>query len=105
MTQADRPASLKKAPKPAADSSVDPIVVAPDLTPAAASPSAAAPAAASPATQPAPAAKPRREVTVPLSTRVSAQVIETLDAAVASEGITVRAAIEEAIIARWGNRS
>lgn len=100
MSQSDRPTSLKRAPKPAADNNVDPITSTPvegtpervpETTPAA-SPAAPAPKAR----------RGGREITVPLSTRLSEQVIEILDTAVATEGITVRAALEDAIRTRWG---
>ena len=44
----------------------------------------------------------RREVTFPLSTRLSQDVIDVLYAAAEDEGISVREAIEQAIKSRWG---
>lgn len=44
----------------------------------------------------------RREVTFPLSTRISQEVMDILYAAVDEEGITVREAIEMGIKHRWG---
>ena len=44
----------------------------------------------------------RREVTFPVSTRLSQEVIDVLYAAVEDEGISVREAIEQAIKSRWG---
>ena len=131
----DRPAVLRRTPRPAPDEKVDPV----DYSPAAVGPaSAPAPAPMKPEEQapagggvaasdqaaaPAPvpqapvrqAAKPakaakaatnrktaRREVTFPLSTRLSQEVIDVLYAAAEDEGISVREAIEQAIKARWG---
>lgn len=134
----DRPAVLRRTPRPAPDEKVDPV----DYSPAAMGPaSAPAPApmkpeeqapagggvaAIDPAGSPAPmpqasvrqAAKPpkaskaakvatnrktaRREVTFPLSTRLSQEVIDVLYAAAEDEGISVREAIEQAIKSRWG---
>ena len=44
----------------------------------------------------------RREVTFPLSTRLSQEVIDVLYSAAEDEGISVREAIEQAIKTRWG---
>ena len=96
--KSDRPAALKRTPRPAADNGVDPVDVfpaaKPDVTPSASRPAAS--------TSPAPA-KSRREPTIPLSTRVALDVTEILDAAV-SEGRapSQRAAIETAIRQTWG---
>lgn len=105
----ERPASLKRAPKPAADDNLDPVDVAPATTPA--KPAAdAAPPAAPPqqATTPAPAtpapAGRRREVTIQLSSRVAVDVIEILDQVVAEHGLSQRAAIETAIREHWGKK-
>ena len=131
----DRPAVLRRTPRPAPDEKVDPV----DYSPAAVAPTSApaptptkpeepAPAgggvsAVDPVAAPAPvtqapvrqAAKPakaskaatnrktaRREVTFPLSTRLSQEVIDVLYAAAEDEGISVREAIEQAIKSRWG---
>lgn len=136
----DRPAVLRRTPRPAPDEKVDPV----DYSPAAVAPASASvpaqtpmkpeePAEPAPASggvttgatiaAPAPvtqaparqAAKPakaakaatnrktaRREVTFPLSTRLSQEVIDVLYAAAEDEGISVREAIEQAIKARWG---
>ncbi|BCW68942.1 hypothetical protein NicSoilB4_37050 (plasmid) [Arthrobacter sp. NicSoilB4] len=141
----DRPAVLRRTPRPAPDEKVDPV----DYSPAVVAPApmrtedpasadggveAVTPAAA-PAPVPAPdplqaavdepivqvaaptrqAAKPaktskttanrkttRREVTFPLSTRLSQEVIDVLYSAAEDEGISVREAIEQAIKSRWG---
>jgi len=140
----DRPAVLRRTPRPAPDEKVDPV----DYSPAAVAPSAptpvtvpatpssapagggvepavAAPAATpvEPAVPPAPAAAvaahqtprstkaskatanrktTRREVTFPLSTRLSQEVIDILYSAAEDEGISVRETIEQAIRSRWG---
>lgn len=146
----DRPAVLRRTPRPAPDEKVDPV----DYSPAAATPAPVkakgpAPAgggveAANPTTAPAPvvellqgsvtepvvqtaapsaptqaparqSSRPakvsktaanrkttRREVTFPLSTRLSQEVIDVLYAAAEDEGISVREAIEQAIKSRWG---
>ena len=130
----DRPAVLRRTPRPAPDENVDPV----DYSPAAVTPTSAplrAPkpeepepagggvAAVDPVAAPAPVtqspvrqeAKPakaskaatnrktaRREVTFPLSTRLSQEVIDVLYAAAEDEGISVREAIEQAIKSRWG---
>jgi hypothetical protein len=131
----DRPAVLRRTPRPAPDEKVDPVdyspaAVAPAPVPAPApmkpeeqAPAGGGVAAVDPATAPAPvpqapvrqAAKPakaskaatnrktaRREVTFPLSTRLSQEVIDVLYAAAEDEGISVREAIEQAIKSRWG---
>lgn len=98
--KSDRPAALKRAPRPAADNGVDPVDVTPaakpDVTPA------APPVEPAASTSPAPA-KSRREPTIPLSTRVALDVTEILDAAVAEgRAPSQRAAIEIAIRQTWG---
>ncbi|WP_147915225.1 hypothetical protein [Ruania zhangjianzhongii] len=118
MTE-ERPASLRRRPRPAADESVDPIDPRPtpttatqqapaipqqkaptskpgptaDLSPARAMPTASPPAA--------------RAATVQLSVRVAPDVVQLLDAAVSAarargERLTQRAAIEQAIRRVWG---
>lgn len=97
--KSDRPASLKRTPRPAADNGIDPVDVVPASTPTVATPPAAVPVASTP---PAPA-KSRREPTIPLSTRVAVDVTEILDAAVAEgRAPSQRAAIEMAIRQTWG---
>ena len=131
----DRPAVLRRTPRPAPDEKVDPVdyspaAVAPASVPAQTPMKPEEPAPASggvptgaPIAAPAPvtqaparqAAKPakaskaatnrktaRREVTFPLSTRLSQEVIDVLYAAAEDEGISVREAIEQAIKSRWG---
>jgi hypothetical protein len=53
----------------------------------------------------APRGRPRREVTLPFSTRLSVEVLDLIDAAVANGegGGVIRNVVEEAIRARWGN--
>lgn len=116
MTE-ERPASLRRRPRPAADESVDPIDPRPapseavQQAPAApqqktpkhvptteAPPAPAVPGASSPAV---------RAATVQLSVRVTPDVVQLLDAAVAAarargERLTQRAAIEQAIRRVWG---
>jgi hypothetical protein len=87
----DRPMTLKRPPKPAADDRVDPIEVAPP---------AAAPASTTQGTTPAPRGK-KRELTVPLSNRISVEASEVLERA-AEEAGSIRAALEQAIFAHWG---
>lgn len=142
----DRPAVLRRVPRPAPDEKVDPV----DYSPAAVLPAAdqgeeptpsdggaaaltAAPqiadvartSADDPVTEaPASSLPPRasssnperksklaagsrktarREVTFPLSTRLSQDVLELLYSAADNEGISVREAIEQAIRTRWGH--
>lgn len=137
----DRPAVLRRTPRPAPDEKVDPV----DYSPAAAAPAivkAGGMDALGPTEEPAPSrpqdsvtetfvptaattvqtkaparqsSKPakasktsanrkttRREVTFPLSTRLSQEVLDVLYAAAEDEGISVREAIEQAIKSRWG---
>lgn len=100
--KSDRPAALKRAPRPAADNGVDPVDVIPAAKPDATLAPAATSAAPTASTTPAPA-KSRREPTIPLSTRVALDVTEILDAAVAEgRAPSQRAAIEMAIRQTWG---
>jgi hypothetical protein len=143
----DRPALLRRTPRPAPDEKVDPV----DYSPAAVAPAVSIPAASAPAQAPAaqpeeapagggveravvaapvveaptvveaaPAAKPktaprtpkaakptsrkanRREVTFPLSTRISEEVSDILYSTAEEEDMSVREVIEQAIKARWG---
>jgi hypothetical protein len=146
----DRPAVLRRTPRPAPDEKVDPVdyspaamaptpvkteahvtagregdvvtpasvplpvretfqaaVAEPDVQTVAHAASIQAPARQS--SKPAKASKTaanrkttRREVTFPLSTRLSQEVIDVLYAAAEDEGISVREAIEQAIKSRWG---
>lgn len=118
MTE-ERPASLRRRPRPAADESVDPI----DLRPAPSEAVQQAPAVPqqkvptpkpvptteTPPVPAAPAASPPavRAATVQLSVRVAPDVVQLLDAAVSAarargERLTQRAAIEQAIRRVWG---
>jgi hypothetical protein len=45
----------------------------------------------------------RREVTFPLSTRVSQEILDLLYDAQEQEGVTLRDAIEQGIRMRWGS--
>lgn len=120
----------RRAPRPAGDEGVDPIDYRPSEVPAAAqraeetpapgsSPAESSPAAdpasvtpAAPITAPAPApvigprGRPRREVTLPFSTRLSEDVLNLIDEAVANGegGGVIRHVVEEAIRARWGHK-
>ncbi|GAA4492027.1 hypothetical protein [Microbacterium panaciterrae] len=102
----DRPMTLKRTPKPAADDRVDPIDVAPPAATDAPSSEVTAPAAVeAPAAGTAPAAAaPRgkkREITVPLSNRISLEASQVLERA-AEEAGSIRAALEQAIFGQWG---
>jgi hypothetical protein len=44
----------------------------------------------------------RREITMPFSTRLTVEILDLIDAAVEREGITQRAAVEMAILEKWG---
>jgi hypothetical protein len=150
----DRPALLRRTPRPAPDEKVDPVDYSPAVVAPAVSVPAAAPAQAPTAesevepaataaqraggvvapepvqAQPAPApqtveaapaaAKPkqaprtpkatkptsrkanRREITFPLSTRISEEVSEILYSTAEEQDMSVREVIEQAIKARWG---
>lgn len=104
MTEAmkDRPASLtRRGPKPAPDEAIDPVDAAPQPT----TPTPVAPAAVIAPQNMNTSVRPskRREVTIPLGTRLSVPVMEVLDQAVLEQGITIRDALEQAIMSRWGN--
>ncbi|MET3174663.1 UNVERIFIED_ORG: hypothetical protein ABIB52_002514 [Arthrobacter sp. UYCu721] len=144
----DRPAVLRRTPRPAPDEKVDPV----DYSPAAVAPAIAKAEETTPtgggmdvgapteepaprrlqdsvteafipiattavptttptrqSSEPARASKTaanrkttRREVTFPLSTRLSQEVLDVLYAAAEDEGISVRETIEQAIKSRWG---
>ena len=112
--KAERPSSLVRKPRPAADEQVDPVdyqTPAPTPSPA---PAPAAPAA-TPTPTPPPAAEPegarrpklgrpkaKREATVPFSTRIAVSLSEMLDEAAEREGITIRSALEHAIRNTYG---
>lgn len=122
-TQEDRPSlesRKRRTPRPAADESVDPIDYRPtEVAPATVqsvtpstppTPVAEAPVSLpTPSTSPpaaTPRGRPRREVTLPFSTRLSVDVLNLIDEAVANGegGGVIRNVVEEAIRARWGNR-
>lgn len=104
----------RRLPQPAADESVDPI----DYRQPEPLQSAPAPLAPAATAQPkpvsistrvsapisAPRGRPRREVTVPFATRLSPEIAELIDQAVANGegGGIIRNVVEEAIRARWG---
>jgi hypothetical protein len=119
----DRPADLKvrRRPRPAPDERVDPVDYRqPDVGERAeradapqgvktipsdipVSPSAPQSDVVAPVRR----GRPRREVTVPFSTRLAPDVLELIDNAVASSdsGATIRAVVEEAVRARYGKLS
>ena len=125
--QDERPDLTRRRPRPAADESVDPVDYrAPAAAPAAPTPTVApvessarveAPRstpAAKPVTKPTAKAaaqptrspgRPRRDPSVPFSTRLSPEVLELVDRAVANGegGGVIRNVVEEAIRSRWGN--
>ena len=104
--QADRPANLRRPPRPAADERVDPVDYrAPAAKTAAPAPAPApAPSPASTVDVPAPArrGRPRRELTAQFSTRLTPDVIELIDQAASQEGTTIRDVVEQAIRRTWG---
>ncbi|QOD06119.1 hypothetical protein [Pseudarthrobacter sp. BIM B-2242] len=91
----------------AADVEPEPAV---EEAPAAVAPAVAAPAAApaKPRTSKAKAApnkkSSRREVTFPLSTRVSQEILDLLYEAQEEHGVTLRDAIEQGVRTRWGSQ-
>jgi len=108
--QQDRPTDLRarRRPQPAPDERVDPVDYR-QGTPASAAGTTPAPAPA-PAAAPAAAprrGRPRRESTIPFSTRLAPDVVELIDNAVASgegEG-AIRGVIEDAVRARYKKNS
>lgn len=101
----ERPGDLRarRRPQAAADERVDPVDYrqtepAPAVTPT--------PALVSPsATPPAPRrGRPRREVTVPFSTRLALDVQDLIDAAVDGGEGTIRNVVEEAIREKYGRQ-
>lgn len=125
-TQEERPSlesRKRRIPRPAPDESVDPI----DYRPAGAAPSTLRPVtpaadsspveevvgtSAARTTEPTsapvttPRGRPRREVTLPFSTRLSVDVLNLIDEAVANGegGGIIRNVVEEAIRARWDKK-
>ncbi|MBG6056424.1 hypothetical protein IWX81_002861 [Salinibacterium sp. CAN_S4] len=98
----------RRLPQPAADESVDPIDYRRPETltsaPAPLEPASTAQPIPVSAPIPAPRGRPRREVTVPFATRLSPEIAELIDQAVANGegGGVIRNVVEEAIRARWG---
>lgn len=123
----ERPTSLRRVPRPAADEKIDPVDFAaqattphkpaPQESTAGSDPTPSAPASTTPsrgALAPAPietiaTGRPgrprRREITMPFSTRLAVEVVDLLDDVVLNQGITQRAAVEMAIREKWGTPS
>lgn len=119
----DRPADLKvrRRPRPAPDERVDPVdyrqpdagerLEVPKSTDSVKTIPSEISVVPSPAESdaivPVRRGRPRREVTVPFSTRLAPDVLEMIDNAVASpdSGGTIRGVVEEAIRARYGKSS
>lgn len=96
----DRPAALvRRGPRPAPDEKVDPVEPVPPARPQVQQPVAEVVAQS---TKKIGRPAGRREVTVPLGTRLSIEVMQVLDEAVAEHGVSIRAAVEQAILSRWG---
>lgn len=104
MTQpakAERPSSLKRAPRPAADEKVDPVEYRgepPASTPVTLEPTQPDTA---PTTGPSPK-RARRAPTVPFSTRIADDVSQLIDKASAENDLTIRAVVEQAIRQTYG---
>ena len=106
--QAERPASLRRMPRPAPDERIDPV----DYRATAAASASAAPSTPpqttpARATRPEPApsprrGRPRRELTAQFSTRLTPHVIALIDQAADREGTTIRDVVEQAIRRTWG---
>jgi len=101
----ERPGDLRtrRRPQAAADERVDPV----DYRQAEPTPTVIpTPSSASPdATLPAPRrGRPRREVTVPFSTRLALDVQDLIDAAVDGGEGTIRNVVEEAIRQKYGQQ-
>lgn len=103
----DRPELLvRRGPRPAPDEKIDPVEVTPVPRKASAVSSHMESEGGVVAQNAKKIGRPagRREITVPLGTRLSIEVMEVLDEAVAENGISIRAAIEQAILSRWGEK-
>jgi len=106
--QKDRPTDLRarRRPQPAPDERVDPV----DYRQAAPTSSVGTVPARAVAAEPAASprrGRPRREATIPFSTRLAPDVVELIDNAVASgegEG-TIRGVIEDAVRVRYKKNS
>lgn len=102
----DRPASLtRRAPRPAPDEAIDPVDAAPQLRLQPTVEASGTPSKEEVPRKTNTTARPskRREVTIPLGTRLSVPVMDVLDHAVRTQEITIREALEQAIMSRWGN--
>ncbi|MCZ2403533.1 hypothetical protein IV498_10160 [Paenarthrobacter sp. Z7-10] len=107
MTDAmkDRPELLvRRGPKPAPDEKIDPVEIAPAPRemPTASSPAEPVLGVRTQSSKKIGRPAGKREITVPLGTRLSIEVMEVLDDAVVENGISIRAAVEQAILSRWG---
>lgn len=100
-TKADRPSTLKRAPRPAADERVDPVDYQPATPTPAPRPTVTATSTAPAVTAP-PQKKARRAPTVPFSTRIAADVSELIDTAATEQDMTIRAVVEYAIRQTYG---
>lgn len=101
----ERPGDLRtrRRPQAAADERVDPVDYRqPDTAPTVTPSPAPLPTSSAP---PAPRrGRPRREVTVPFSTRLALDVQDLIDAAVDSGEGTIRNVVEEAIREKYGQQ-
>jgi hypothetical protein len=104
--QQERPdLNRRRRPQPAPDERVDPVDYRQEATSALVeAPTAATVTHTPPVTAPAQRGRPRREATVPFSTRIAPDVYDLLDAAVAAgvDGTTIRAVLEAAIREKYG---
>lgn len=104
--QQDRPdLSRRRKPQAAPDERVDPVDYrqnAPTPQPAAVAPQASATTAGAAPRR----GRPRREVTVPFSTRLAPDVLDLIDAASAAEdGGTIRSVVEAAIREKYQKKN
>jgi hypothetical protein len=99
--QQDRPKDLRvrRRPQPATDERVDPVDYQQRSTNSSQTPERTITESSAPARR----GRPRREVTVPFSTRLSPEIVELIDAA-SENGETIRSVIEEAVRSRYGSR-
>ena len=108
----ERPQTLRRTPRPAPDERVDPVDVPLPSPPPPPPKATAAPAAQPEAASGTPGAasarrpgRPRREATVPFSTRLAPEYLQMIDEAAEREGLTIRAITEQAIAHRWGDKA
>src|SRR5699024_6772378 len=113
----ERPQSLRRAPRPAPDERIDPVdtpsSVRIDAAPTVDQVKERATQAETPIrtadVTPEPPVRrlgrPRREATVPFSTRLTPEALQIIDEAAAREGLTIRAVIEQAVAHRWGGKA